>query len=418
MAQPQATQAADDRRAPPVRVMYLTVGPAISQLYGAELSLLQLLDRLDTLRFQVCSVIVQDEGAMSEAVRARRLPVGLAGIRPFDKTHPLSLIPFAASFRQALAAAREARPDLIHVNHLILNQYGGLLARRLGIPSICHLRGRPTRRSYWGQLACLSTAIITNSHFTAGSWIRIPSARRRIHVIHNGIAVEDFSREVQRHRNARSREYKDRVVLGVIGRIDPDKGHDVFLRALQGVAQTMPRALALIAGDAAPEQQGYERQMRRLADGLGLAGNVNFVGPLADPRPFYAQLDALVLPSRYEPFGRVLIEAMAAGLPVIATESGGPSEIVKHGKTGLLVPPGDAEALAEAIRTIASSPDLRKEFGRTGFERAVSHFSLDRHTTAIQGLYRELAESRRRTCARAHRPLARTQIGWRSGHGL
>ncbi|UCC68732.1 MAG: hypothetical protein JSV79_02015, partial [Armatimonadota bacterium] len=72
MTRPQATQATNDRHAPPVRVMYLTVGPAISQLYGAELSLLQLLDRLDTLRFQVCSVIVQDEGAMSEAVRARR----------------------------------------------------------------------------------------------------------------------------------------------------------------------------------------------------------------------------------------------------------------------------------------------------------------------------------------------------------
>jgi glycosyltransferase involved in cell wall biosynthesis len=378
-----------DRR---LRVMFFTPGPYTRQLYGTELSLVQLIERLDDSRFLVCGAVTDREGSLADALRERRVPVTVApGLSLLALRDVCSWPRFAASLLWCIQVARAARPHVVHANGIDLNQHAALVARALQVPSICHLRLVPTARQYWSHLACLSNVVVANSGATAEPWGSMRLARRKLRVIYNGIDTSEFQPLTnpggQTGRLKRSRS----VAVGIVGRISPEKGHDVLLEALTLLPAGTPEVSVLVAGDAPDARaRDYECGIRSLARRLGLDSRVQFLGPLPDPREVYTCIDVLVLPSRHEPFGRVVIEAMAMGLPVIATDAGGPSEIVVHGETGLLVKPGDPASLAEAIQSLVGNPSLRASFGRAGRERVLRLFSLEAHVESVAGLYEEL----------------------------
>ena len=134
--------------------------------------------------------------------------------------------------------------------------------------------------------------------------------------------------------------------------------------------------------------------MRQLAAQLGLTDNALFVGELNDPRPAYAAMDVFVLPSAQpEPFGGVVLEAMALELPVVATALGGSIEQVVEGVTGFLVPPADPKAIADRLEKLAQSPALRQQFGHAGRSRIQQVLSLDRAVVGIEAAYTELLQS-------------------------
>ena len=131
--------------------------------------------------------------------------------------------------------------------------------------------------------------------------------------------------------------------------------------------------------------------MNKLAEDLGI--ETVFTGELTDPRPAYAAMDIFVLPSAQpEPFGGVVMEAMALGLPVVGTAIGGTSEQIAEGETGLLVPPADAEALAEALARLVTSDASRHAMGQAARQRVAQHFLLDRMVSRIEVLYADLAK--------------------------
>ncbi|AYM64414.1 glycosyltransferase family 4 protein [Agrobacterium fabrum] len=177
-------------------------------------------------------------------------------------------------------------------------------------------------------------------------------------------------------------------LVGLFGRLSEWKGQHVFLDALAA----MEGVQAVIVGGALFGQEAYEARIREQASRLGLDGRVRFLGFRSDVPELMASMDVVAHTSIVaEPFGRVVVEAMMCGRPVVATRGGGVAEIIRDGETGLLVPPGDASALAAALGTILSDPALAQRLGQSGREDVSDRFSLQETCRSVSALLTEAA---------------------------
>jgi glycosyltransferase involved in cell wall biosynthesis len=168
----------------------------------------------------------------------------------------------------------------------------------------------------------------------------------------------------------------DETIVGIVGRLQPWKGQDRLLAA-QAILRERghPVHLVIVGGDAYGLSPEYAASLPGLINRLGLAEHVTMTGEVPDARPFIERLDILINASDPEPFGIVLLEGMAAAVPVVAVAAGGPAEIVEHGKTGVLARSGAPDALADALEPLLSSAELRRELGEAGRDRFLREYS-------------------------------------------
>jgi glycosyltransferase involved in cell wall biosynthesis len=182
-------------------------------------------------------------------------------------------------------------------------------------------------------------------------------------------------------------------IVGIVGRLQAWKGQDRLLRA-QALLHARGHALHLVivGGDSYGLSPEYAASLPRLIAELGLQGAVTLVGEVDDAMPFIEQMDVLVNASDPEPFGIVLLEAMAAGVPVVAVDSGGPPDIVEHERTGMLAPSGSPADLADALAPLLGSSELRRRLGEAGHERFMRDYTDDavrkRFFTALEDIVR------------------------------
>jgi glycosyltransferase involved in cell wall biosynthesis len=239
--------------------------------------------------------------------------------------------------------------------------------------------------------------LIANSKATAAQYQGWFSERQKLYVVYNGIDLGEFVPIDSTDGQIRSESgiSDNALVLGVIGRITPNKGQDVFLQALAKVKEVVPNVYGLIVGDVMPDADGvvragsYMADLRRLASELGLCDRVQFLGAMEQVSKIYSCLDVLVVPSRREPFGRVLLEALAMKKPVVATNVGGIPEVIEDGVTGLLVSEDDPDALAEAIVRLITDSDLYNRIAVNGKRFVEKFFSIESHAAAIERIYLE-----------------------------
>ena len=182
---------------------------------------------------------------------------------------------------------------------------------------------------------------------------------------------------------------KDALIIGTAGRLAEEKGHHVLLEAMAVSSHVPADAVLLLVGDGQLRQELEER-----AEGLGLAGRTRITGWREDAPRLITAMDVFVMPSLFETFGNALVEAMALGKPVIATSVGGMPEILSCPEFGVLVPPNDPGALAEAIGRLSASALVRQTLGAAGRRHVEENFSLDVVTGRISGLYAELCGER------------------------
>jgi glycosyltransferase involved in cell wall biosynthesis len=208
--------------------------------------------------------------------------------------------------------------------------------------------------------------------------------------IHNGVDPDAFDSPPADRSELALRD--DGAVIGTVCRLDePKKGLTVLLHALSVLAKRngLPAWQCLVVGDGPARDR-----LRHLAGELGLSRQVVFAGMRRDAARVLPALDIFVCPSLYEGFGIAIVEAMAAGRPVVASSAGGISEIVVHGETGLLVPPGDAAALADAIAALLARPERARTMGLRGRERARERFAIEAAVRRHQHLYESLSARR------------------------
>ena len=289
------------------------------------------------------------------------------------------------------AAARGA--DLIHTN-TILTPEGGIAARRLGLAHVWHLRelvgpGMPFRLPGEGRragrfLAVHCSRLVANSEASAARirpWLPSPEL---LEVVPNAVDVGRFT--------PGERAPGSPVVVAMVANLTSRwKRHDLFVEAAARVDRELPVEFRIYGHDPSdggrrPGDLYCDRLHRRIAE-LGLGDRFRFPGFVPDPPRLMAAIDLLVHPAEGESFGRVAIEAMAAGPPVVGVAGGGIAEVVVDGETGLLGPPDDPGALAAGIERLVRDPDLRRRFGRAGRERVAARYSLPALTAGILGAY-------------------------------
>jgi glycosyltransferase involved in cell wall biosynthesis len=296
-----------------------------------------------------------------------------------------SLTRLARSFGHEV---RRVRPDIVHTHLFDADLVGVLTARALGVRYCCStihsfsFFSTPLHRwRYRWILGPLARRFFPVSRALADFLVRtcgLPPSRVR--VIPNGIDTAGFA-----HTGSPPLRSGDGPTVGVLTRLDARKGLPYLIEAVGQLRRDLPGIRLLIGGDG-EERPALERHVGR----LDLAGRVAFTGAVPEPARFYRDLDLFVLPSLDEAFGLVLLEAMAAGLPVVGTRVGGVPEILEDGSQGLLVSPADSRALAEAILALWRDPERRREMADRARAQA-RRFDIRRSARELQAAYEEMA---------------------------
>jgi len=300
--------------------------------------------------------------------------------------------PFA---RKVARIIRDEKIDLVHHNNSLPGNRATIIAAKLaGVPQVSHVRMLHSFGLWERHLAksvdkfiYMSSAI--EKHYLARG---IPVTQGQ--VIYDPFNLDLFDK--LNHSAELRTEFgvsEQDCLVSNVGRLDWWKGHDYFLNAIGQVAQTHPNVKALIVGepDTTLLSQEYYRSLKQIVTDLEISDNVIFTGFRNDiPRVMSASEIIVHSASEPEPFGRVVVEAMAAGRPVIATAAGGVLDIVKDKETGLLVPPKDAGSMAQAIQQLLENREQAQTMGRLARQDVERRFSVEQHIRTIQQVYREL----------------------------
>jgi glycosyltransferase involved in cell wall biosynthesis len=269
--------------------------------------------------------------------------------------------------------------------------HGGEAARAEGIPAVWWQQDIAIANDNQRGAAAVPAAVIVCSSAHAVEAQRRLTPGARIERVHLGAPVEALGARAGSGAAVRAAlGWGDAPLVGIVGRLQRFKRQHVFLAAAALVARERADVRFCVVGGAVLGTEGdYPRELVELSEQLGLGGSVRFAGHQDDSAPWFDALDVAVHATNGEPFGLVLVEAMALGTPLVATALGGPTEIVQDGESGLLVEPEDPEAMASAILRILSDPALAARLAAGGRARAPS-FSEERMTAEMAGVLREL----------------------------
>jgi glycosyltransferase involved in cell wall biosynthesis len=374
----------------PVTVVFVDHGEGLG---GAELFALEVMRALDRSRFR--PVLACDSGPLETAARADDLETRVVSLRRMRHrmAAPVSLW---QSTHQLWDVVRHERVRIVHSMSMRASFAAALAARLARQQFVWHAHdffgaGHIGGRWYPRLMAGLAHAVIANSRAVA---LTIPRSDTRI--IYSGIEVDRFEpTTTPAAARARLGLPETGLLIGTVGRMQPWKGHHLFLQMARQVSERLPGARFVIVGGRVFEADaGYEQELHRLASELGVAERVIFAGQQSDVAPWFAAMDIFVHCSTAEPFGRVVVEAMAAGRPVVAFADGGVPEIVVEGETGRLVAPGDVAQMAAAAVAVGSNSQLRAQLGHAGHQRSATMFSPGVHVRQIEALYDEILSGR------------------------
>ena len=406
------------------RIMFIH---GYADMYGSSRSLLRLTTNLSS-SYEPLVLLAQHGPLVQELekgnVKVIVCPWMYSNILGRHVFHGINLFWFFVTFlpniiRLAMLFRRE-RVDLVHSNGII-QIVPAFAAKLTGTPHVWHVR--ETIDQYvklWSQFAegepslfwristyfalrlwplfvrmiyLLSANVVCVSAAVRSPFLSLGLAQRTT-VVHNGLEIDYYRAQAIEPLDVAAwledESASEYLFLGTVGALRQPKGQHILLRAFAKLCQMLPdqKLKCLLVGDAKPEAQSYVDSLHTIARDSGVEKDVIFYGAVPDPRPAFARLDVFVLPSvQAEPFGTVVLEAMTTETPLIATNIGGSAEQVEDGVSGLLIPPGDVDALAEALYSLIASPDLRKQLSENALERVQTLFTVEAHVKRMEQMY-------------------------------
>jgi len=362
----------------PVRLAI--VMPLAEQRGGAERALLHYLDALSAGARAAVHLCFLEAGPMVEHCRCRGFDVAV--IPGGRLRQPLAWLRCVRELRRWLRA-RRAQVVLSWLAKAQL--YAGVAAWLEGIPALWWQHGLPQRWSI-DALATLLPArgVLACSDAVAGAQRRLPGRRAAVHTVYPPVDLVAVRRvEARPPGRAALGLPSEPLIIGIVARLQRWKGVHVLLEAVASLPPATYGPVVVVVGGPHPLERGYAEEVRRLAVELGLGERVRFVGQQPNPLEWMAAMDVVVNASFGEPFGMVIVEALALGRPVVATRQAGPAEILTDGVDGLLVVPGDPTALAVALERLCRDPALRSRLGAAGRERAQA-FGVERFVSGVE----------------------------------
>ena len=393
----------------PHRILF--VEASVGGVLGGSLTgILQLIDRLDRDRFAPSLLLYQEKDVIPQlraagvavhvlAPKPGWLPDGDRGRlgRAWLRTREIASV-VAPRARAVGAVLREARPDLVYLANGVAPNLDALVASaRAGLPVLVHEKGfrrigpRERVMSRW-----IDTFVGMTDLVTAHAKARGVRARRHL-TVYDGIDCERFGNGGGAAVRRELGIPEDAPVVGIVGHIQSWKGQDLVVQAMAQLRTRHPELRCLIVGGVHRQGAEYAQRIRDRIATEGLEQRVLLTGARRDVAACLDAMDVAIHASTNpEPFGRVLIEAMALGRPLVAPREGGPLEIVVDGETGLLVPPRDPTALAAAIERLVADPELRRRMGTAGRARVDAVFDIRRHVTTMEAIFDEMLRTRGR----------------------
>ena len=353
---------------------------------GTELNAVRTAEALDPERFDVRILTLSGDGPLLERCRDSGIPT---------RVFPVGSLMGPGVLREGARLVeylRDEGVDVVHAFDIFGNIFAIPCARLAGVPLVLGSR-RWWKRSVRGRVlrahrfACrFAHRVVANSDEVGRFLVEedgVPPDR--VTVITNFLEEEAFAAPDAQWLDSTREELRLRaadLVVGCVARLVPVKDHVTLLRAFASVLEEQPNARLVLVGDG-PEGTRLES----LADELGVRAAVRFAGRRPRSPSCHHLFDVSALTSTSEGFPNTVLEAMAAGRPVVATRVGGTADAVRHGETGLLVPPGNVEMLTAALDSLLRNADLRKRMGAGGRQRALAVFAQDRVLARIEELY-------------------------------
>jgi glycosyltransferase involved in cell wall biosynthesis len=350
---------------------------------GGQRSLRDLLSVLDRSLYRPIAIL-PDDGPLAFALRADDVPTRFV---PLPRLAPGSLLAAPRALLALVGLARRKGAVLLHSDAPRGALYAGLAARILRVPHLWHVRAsHPSSEAADRVLASLATRIVAVSQPAARRSAAFRRARH-VAVVPTGIAAATpFDRDAARVRLGLPRQG---TILGLVGRLEKDKGGAEAIAAFARLRAADPsRLLVFVGGPGADPAEAAALQA--LAEGLGLGASVIFAGPRPEAAALFPAFDLLLHPSHHEALPRVLIEALRAGVPVVASSAGGSVEVIEDGVGGLVVPPRHPEALAQAATRLLGDAALRSACIAAGTERARTRFDIEAMARALEAIYADL----------------------------
>ena len=294
-----------------------------------------------------------------------------------------------------IALCRRKQIDLVHLNNEPVCNMGGLIvAKVLGLPVVCHVRDSviswdtPTARWLHSKV----DRFITVADWVKEEVLSMGVPPERVQTIWDGRDLKPFV--VNEDRDAIRSELDlapNEVAVSMFSRLNPWKGHKIFIDAMEKVLVERPNCRAFIVGGATASLKSYEKELKDEVARRNLTDRIMFTGQRSDIPRLMKAMDILVHASlEADPYPGVVLEAMLMGRPIIASNQGGPAEALDDDHTGFLCPPGDAEVLAKKILELADKPDRRKEIGKAAKKVAWERYAIENHARCIEKVYDKL----------------------------
>lgn len=359
---------------------------------GAENHLLMLLDGLASREFDVTVAYLKGDGELADDFREAGCSVERIGIR--SDLDPLGL-------GRLVAKIAQNDYDIVHTHLFHGDVYGATAATVAGVPAIVsskhndppYWQDQPHKLVHDLSLSRTDRVLPISEHVRDYLLETSNVSPDRVQTVRYGFSPKDFEDVSESDVQSVRREFVDdnKPLVGTVARLTEQKNLETLLRAFEQVRDRVPGAHLAIVGRGEEEDR-----LIRLADTLGIADAVTFAGFRTDIPELMHAFDVFALPSRWEGFGVVFLEAMAAQTPVVASEVSAIPEVVADGKTGLLCPPTDETQFADAISTLLEDRELAESMGEAGRERLDRKFTVDRMVEEVATIYQEILSTKSR----------------------
>ena len=328
-------------------------------------------------------VILPCRGELANRFESNRAATGILFLPPI---RPCYIHLIIKCIFQLIKLSIKFQSCLIYANGSRAAFFSGIAGIVVKKPVIWHCRIADSDPFLDPLLIRLADKIISNSRATAA---RFPKTiQKKVVVVHNGIDLKYITYGQNKALFSEENNWKNILVVARISRF---KRHDTIISAFEKIAEKFAKVrLIIVGGQDCNEPEWWDEMQCRTAASI-FSERICWVGPVNDVRPFYLAASMMVLASENESFGRVIVEAMANGVPVIATESGGIPEILNNGIEGILFDVGRADQLAEAMELMLSQPELASVFGAAGRMRA-REFSIQKHVDEMSRIFHETSE--------------------------
>ena len=359
---------------------------------GTEHQFAELVSRLDQRKYNITITCFSREGEFYKNVEDAGLPVF-----EFARTRWFEAQTIRCAF-DWVRLVRKHETELLHTFDYYTNVFAGGLLAFAGVPLFVSSRRdlgtmlSPKQRWTVRRVFLRSDRVVVNSEAARQSLLNEGFPDSRVRLIRNGVDLERYHVNGNAQSARRTLGWnRNSQLIGVIANLRPEKGHKILLQAAAAILQRYPNAHFILAGPGE-----LEGELRAYVAANNLNSNVSFLGDYAAIPELLAALDIVVLPSISESLPNVVLEAMSAGRPVVASAVGGCTELIEHNRTGVLVPPGDPAALAEQILVLLDRPELRMQLGNAARKHAEREFNFTEAVKQLERVYDELLNDNRR----------------------